>query len=77
MISEQERDHAYGDEEQTASAACNQWFADSRKKALLADVGVGTVDQALMAVLPFKHQTLRLIGLANEGVGGGGRGTRL
>lgn len=66
VIAEQKRDHAYGDEEQTASAACNQWFADSRKKALLADVGVGTVDQALMAVLPFKHQTLRLIGLANK-----------
>jgi|TARA_R100000935_G_scaffold15320_2_gene30556 CRISPR-associated endonuclease/helicase Cas3 len=66
VVSEQARDHAYGDGEQTASAACNQWFADSRKKALLADVGVGTVDQALMAVLPFKHQTLRLIGLANK-----------
>lgn len=66
VVSEQEPDHGYGDGEQTASAACNQWFADSRKKALLADVGVGTVDQALMAVLPFKHQSLRLIGLANK-----------
>lgn len=66
VMPEQEQDHAYGSKEQTASAACNQWFADSRKKALLADVGVGTVDQALMAVLPFKHQTLRLIGLANK-----------
>merc|ERR1712023_293119 len=55
VVSEQARDHAYGDGEQTASAACNQWFADSRKKALLADVGVGTV-----------HQALRLIGLANK-----------
>ena len=49
--------------EQTATASCNQWFADSRKKALLAPVGVGTVDQALLAVLPRRHQALRMIGL--------------
>ncbi|ACS87349.1 CRISPR-associated helicase/endonuclease Cas3 [Musicola paradisiaca] len=52
----------YGPDENSASAACNQWFADSRKKALLADVGVGTLDQALMAVMPFRHQSLRLLG---------------
>lgn len=62
----QREDHGYAPEESTASAACNRWFADSRKKALLADVGVGTIDQALMAVLPFRHQSLRLIGLANK-----------
>lgn len=62
----QPEDHGYAPEESTASAACNRWFADSRKKALLADVGVGTIDQALMAVLPFRHQSLRLIGLANK-----------
>ncbi|AMX01708.1 hypothetical protein A3224_03140 [Microbulbifer thermotolerans] len=66
IVSEQLRDHTYGEKEETASEACNQWLADSRKKALLADIGVGTVDQALMAVLPFKHQALRLIGLANK-----------
>lgn len=53
--------YAQGDD--TASLYCNQWLADSRKKALLASVGVGTIDQALMAVLPRKHQPLRLIGL--------------
>ncbi|MBA4720470.1 MAG: CRISPR-associated helicase Cas3' [Alcanivorax sp.] len=66
VVPEQVRDHPYGASEDTASEACNQWFADSRKKALLADVGVGTVDQVLMAVLPFKHQTLRLAGLAGK-----------
>jgi CRISPR-associated endonuclease/helicase Cas3 len=59
-------DAAYGASEGSASAVCNQWFADSRKKALLADVGVGTVDQVLMGLLPFRHQSLRLIGLANK-----------
>lgn len=53
--------YAQGDE--TASTHCNQWLADSRKTALLAHVGVGTIDQALMAVLPMKHQSLRLLGL--------------
>ncbi len=38
------------------------WLADSRKKALLAEVGVGTIDQGLLAVLPSRHQSLRLLG---------------
>jgi CRISPR-associated endonuclease/helicase Cas3 len=55
-------DTSYGKEE-TASAYCNGWIADNRKKALLADVGVGTIDQALLSVLPARHQSLRMIGL--------------
>ena len=51
------------DAELSASAYCNAWLADNRKKALLADVGVGTIDQALLAVLPARHQSLRLLGL--------------
>ena len=48
------------------SAECAAWLSDNRKKALLADVGVGTIDQALMAVLPLHHQSLRLLGLARH-----------
>jgi len=48
-----------------AEAHCNAWLADNRKKALLADVGVGTIDQALLAILPTRHQSLRLLGLLN------------
>lgn len=47
----------------TATALCNAWFSDSRKAALLSSVGVGTIDQALKAVLPQHHQSLRLFGL--------------
>lgn len=54
------------EQELSATAYCNAWLADSRKKALLADVGVGTLDQALLAVLPVRHQSLRLLGLANK-----------
>lgn len=56
----------YDKEERAAGEDCNIWFADSRKKALLADVGVGTLDQALMAVMPFRHQSLRVLGLQNK-----------
>ncbi|AKB47600.1 CRISPR-associated helicase Cas3, protein [Methanosarcina sp. Kolksee] len=53
-------------EDETISAQCSRWIADSRKKALLADVGVGTVDQAIMAVLPTYHQSLRILGLTRS-----------
>lgn len=41
----------------------SSWLSDSRKKALLAPMGVGTVDQALLAVLPRRHQSLRFFGI--------------
>lgn len=50
-------------DEQTASQRCTAWLADQRKAALLAQVGVGTVDQALIGALPVRHQSLRLLGL--------------
>ncbi|MBP8214350.1 MAG: CRISPR-associated helicase Cas3' [Propionivibrio sp.] len=47
----------------TATARCAAWLADHNKRALLAPAGVGTIDQALLAVLHSKHQSLRLLGL--------------
>ena len=47
----------------TASSACAEWIADDRRKAFLADAGAGTIDQALLSVLPSRHQSLRLLGL--------------
>ena len=52
-----------GDE---SSATCAAWIADDRRKAFLAHVGVGTIDQALLGVLPSKHQALRLWGLSDR-----------
>ena len=49
--------------ETTASTACAAWIADDRRRAFLADAGAGTVDQALLSVLPSRHQSLRLLGL--------------
>lgn len=56
----------YGDETESAGSRCSAWLADNRKKALLAEVGVGTIDQALMAILPSRHQSLRLLGLLGK-----------
>lgn len=53
-------------EPESASAACAAWIAEDRRRAMLADVGAGTVDQAVLAVLPVKHQALRLAGLARR-----------
>ncbi len=51
------------DEQPTATRTASEWLSDKRKKALLADVGVGTIDQALLAALQSKHAALRLFGL--------------
>ncbi len=45
---------------------CSAWLADDRRLALLAEIGVGTIDQALLAVLPVRFNTLRLWGLAGK-----------
>lgn len=42
-----------------------EWFTN-KKRALLSEYGVGTVDQALLPVLPVRHHFVRLWGLANR-----------
>ena len=46
--------------------SCGPWLADDRRRILLADVGVGTIDQALLAVLPTRFNTLRLKALSEH-----------
>ncbi len=55
-----------GEADIAASTACAEWIADDRRRTFLADAGAGTVDQALLAVLPARHQSLRLLGLAQR-----------
>ena len=45
---------------------CGRWLSDDRRRILLADVGVGTVDQALLSVLPTRFNGLRLRALADH-----------
>jgi CRISPR-associated endonuclease/helicase Cas3 len=59
-----EHDMRQGDE--TATRRCTRWLADHNKRALLAPAGVGTIDQALLAALQSKHQSLRLLGLMRK-----------
>jgi len=42
-----------------------EWFT-YKKKALLSEYGVGTIDQALMPILPVRHNFMRFWGLANR-----------
>ena len=39
---------------------CGRWLADDRRRILLSDIGIGTIDQALFAVLPTRFNALRL-----------------
>ena len=50
----------------TPEAGCARWLADDRRRSLLAEIGVGTIDQALMGVLPTRFSTLRLFGLTDR-----------
>lgn len=42
-----------------------EWFTH-KKRALLSEYGVGTIDQALLPILPVRHNFVRLWGLANR-----------
>ncbi|NAZ36457.1 CRISPR-associated helicase Cas3' [Rubellimicrobium sp. CFH 75288] len=55
-----------GQPSRSDDATCAPWLADGRRRALLAQIGVGTVDQALLAVLPTRFATLRQWGLASK-----------
>ena len=49
------------------SPIADEWFT-YRKRGLLSTFGVGTVDQALLSVLPTKHFFIRLFALAGKTV---------
>lgn len=42
------------------------WLADDRRRRLLSDLCVGTIDQALLAALPTKFAVVRLLGLIGK-----------
>lgn len=46
--------------------SCSAWLADDRRRALLANIGVGTVDQALLSGLPVRHAMLRHFALSQK-----------
>jgi CRISPR-associated endonuclease/helicase Cas3 len=48
-----------------ASVTCARWLLN-KKRILLAQVGVGTIDQALQAALVVRHQFVRMFGLSRN-----------
>jgi len=59
-------ENASADADETASAQCAAWIGQDRRRAFLAQCGVGTIDQALHGVLPTRHAPLRLFGLSQR-----------
>ncbi|MGQ3674672.1 CRISPR-associated helicase Cas3' [Xanthobacter sp. TB0139] len=53
-------------EEVISEDSCAPWLADDRRLSLLAEIGVGTIDQALMAILPTRFNTLRQAALSGQ-----------
>jgi CRISPR-associated endonuclease/helicase Cas3 len=56
----------YDEDGEPSAVTAEAWFAANKKHGLLAPYGVGTIDQALLAVLQTKHVFVRLFGLAGK-----------
>lgn len=52
-------------DEKEGQVRAGEWFTN-KKRGLLSEYGVGTVDQALLPILPVRHNFVRLWGLANR-----------
>jgi len=52
---------AQGSEE--AWVQCSEWLGASKKRAFLGQIGVCTIDQVLLSVLPVRHQFVRGFGV--------------
>ena len=61
LVTAGQRRTAQGKEE--ATIQCAGWLASSRKRVFLGQVGVCTVDQTLLSVLPVRHKFVRGFGL--------------
>jgi CRISPR-associated endonuclease/helicase Cas3 len=54
------------DAETPSSVSCSAFLAHDRRVSILAEVGAGTVDQAILGILPTRFNALRLLGLAEK-----------
>ncbi len=60
------RDLLMGRKSGSDDITCTAWLADSNRRALLGDIGIGTIDQALLAVMRTRFSALRLWGLSSK-----------
>lgn len=49
-----------------AMVQCASWLSQSRKRAFLGQIGVCTIDQALLGVLPVRHNFVRQFGIGRS-----------
>lgn len=59
---ELKRSHSGEYRENEGWAQCCQWLSESRKRVFLGQIGVCTVDQVLISVLPVRHRFIRGFG---------------
>jgi CRISPR-associated endonuclease/helicase Cas3 len=55
-----------GYEKEDGWVQCSEWLAESRKRVFLGQIGVCTVDQVLISVLPVKHRFVRGFGIGRS-----------
>lgn len=55
--------HPTAQGKQEATQQCAAWLAQSRKRVFLGQIGICTVDQVLLSVLPVRHQFVRGFGI--------------
>lgn len=53
-------------EDEEAWVQCNEWLGQSRKRIFLGQIGICTVDQVLVSVLPVKHRFVRGFGVGRS-----------
>ncbi|MDG4551852.1 MAG: CRISPR-associated helicase/endonuclease Cas3 [Candidatus Contendobacter sp.] len=64
LLAAGQRPTAQGNQE--ATRQCATWLAQSRKRVFLGQVGICTVDQVLLSVLPVRHQFVRGFGIGKS-----------
>ena len=53
-------------EDEEAWVQCNEWLGQSRKRIFLGQIGICTIDQVLVSVLPVKHRFVRSFGVGRS-----------
>ncbi|HNT16712.1 MAG TPA: CRISPR-associated helicase/endonuclease Cas3 [Acidobacteriota bacterium] len=65
-FAELRRKGLYVDGETDGWVQCGEWLAESRKRVFLGQIGVCTIDQVLISVLPVKHRFVRGFGVGRS-----------
>ncbi|HOH80711.1 MAG TPA: CRISPR-associated helicase/endonuclease Cas3 [Methanoregulaceae archaeon] len=55
-----------GYELEDGAVQCSRWLAESRKRVFLGQIGVCTIDQVLVSVLPVRHSFVRGFGVGRS-----------